>query len=135
MRGATPRRETQSLGEPLRPVAPDGLGVQRLVAGVGREPLRRWRSQVKLDEIFARGEAVLFAVLEEEGGLRPADGVDGVERREPLAEPFQLPQAADDIPLRDGGARLCVRVVLGERKQVTDAERWAESGQASMLRD
>src|SRR5215208_5596378 len=89
------RREAQALGQPLRTVAPDGLGVHRVPGGVGGESLRGGRGQVKFDEIFARGEAVLLAVLEEEGGLRLADGADGVERRELSAEAFQLVARGD----------------------------------------
>jgi cyclic beta-1,2-glucan synthetase len=44
-------------------------------------------------------------------------------------------QGRDDIPLTDDGAKHSVRVVLGERRQAPDAERAAESGQASLLKE
>ena len=44
-------------------------------------------------------------------------------------------QATDDIPLKDDGAKYSVRVVLGERRRAPDAERAAESGRASMLKE
>jgi cyclic beta-1,2-glucan synthetase len=44
-------------------------------------------------------------------------------------------QSADDIPLTDDGAKHSVRVVLGDRKHAPDAERAAESGRASLLKE
>jgi len=41
----------------------------------------------------------------------------------------------DDLQLADDGAKHSVRVVLGERRHATDAERAAESGQASLLKE
>ncbi|HEX7312640.1 MAG TPA: glucoamylase family protein [Pyrinomonadaceae bacterium] len=44
-------------------------------------------------------------------------------------------QGTDDIPLADDGARHAVRVVLGERRHAPEAERAAESGRASLLKE
>ncbi|HEU4595677.1 MAG TPA: glucoamylase family protein [Pyrinomonadaceae bacterium] len=44
-------------------------------------------------------------------------------------------QASEDFPLADDGAKHSVRVVLGERRRAPEAERLAESGQASLLKD
>jgi len=44
-------------------------------------------------------------------------------------------QTTGDFALTDDGARHSVRVVLGERRQAPDAERVAERGRASMLKE
>lgn len=44
-------------------------------------------------------------------------------------------QTTDDFALTDDGAKHSVRVVLGERRQAPDAERVAERGRASMLKE
>jgi cyclic beta-1,2-glucan synthetase len=59
----------------------------------------------------------------------------GVSRGVAALEVDGVALGTEDIPLADDGARHSVRVVLGERRQASDAERAAEGGRAALLKE
>ncbi|HEX6185049.1 MAG TPA: glucoamylase family protein [Pyrinomonadaceae bacterium] len=59
----------------------------------------------------------------------------GVSRGIAALEVDGVAQGTEDFALADDGARHSVRVVLGERRQASDAERAAEGGRAALLKE